>query len=76
MPEETSYSMNALFEKGFITLALILVFFIGISERLVIQATCIGVLLILFTYSFWRKFVVQSVFTGVSLIALLIILFT
>lgn len=76
MPKETSYSTSALFEKGFITLTFILAFFIGISERPLIQAICIGALIIVFTYSLWRKFVLQSVFTGMGLIGLLIILFT
>jgi hypothetical protein len=76
MSKEDEYSTRAFFEKGGIALIYIIACFSGISENPLTQALCIGTLLVLFIYSCWRKFVIQSVFTGFGVLALVIILFT
>jgi len=76
LSERKRDTTSTIFEKFAIGAAYVTAFFVGINESVLVQAICIMTMFTLFGYSAWRKFVLQSVFTGMGALGLLIILYT
>lgn len=74
--ENERNSTSAVFEKFAVGIAYVLAVFVGINENPLVQVICLIFLFALFGYSLWRKFVLQTVYTGVGVLGLLIILYT